>query len=193
MQITSTLLSRRVDVAYDRSPQEKYKFERLLQNMKKKTKPGEKGFPVLLLLLGIFITSESWKMYQKAPELQGYGTVPLICGALLTILSLLNILTDLRMTSEIKGLALKDKAVAIVKHLLSPDVLIMALFIIIYCIAMSLGLMFEVASMIFLWGSMMVFHHGEGKKSILKNLIYSALVLLFVIVVFHVGFHVVLP
>lgn len=157
--------------------------------MEKKTRPGEKVFPVLLLIAGVLITREAWGMYKRSPELSGYGTVPLFCGVMITLLSIVIIITNMFHKSEISGMPLKDQAVAVVKHLFSLDVLIMLAMIIVYCVLMANGVPFVIASPIFLWVSMTYLERGNY----VKNILFTAIVMAFVILVFKVGFHVVLP
>lgn len=157
--------------------------------MEKKTKPGEKIFPVLLLILGLYVTRESWRMYQNAPELQGYGTVPLFCGAAVTILAVVIIFSNFFKKSELAGASPKEKVVAMVRHLFSFDVMVMTALILVYCIVLGLGVPFIAASPVFLWASMSFLARGN----LVKNLLYTLIVMVFVILVFKVGFSVVLP
>ena len=157
--------------------------------MEKKTRPGEKVFPVLLLIAGVLITREAWGMYKRSPELSGYGTVPLFCGVMITLLSVVIIITNMFHKSEIAGMPLKDKAVAVVKHLFSLDVLVMLAMIIVYCVLMANGVPFVIASPVFLWAAMTYLERGNY----VKNILFTAIVMAFVILVFKVGFHVVLP
>lgn len=157
--------------------------------MEKKTRPGEKVFPVLLLIAGVLITREAWGMYKRSPELSGYGTVPLFCGVMITLLSVVIIITNMFHKSEISGMPLKDKAVAVVKHLFSLDVLVMLAMIIVYCVLMANDVPFVIASPIFLWAAMTYLERGNY----VKNILFTAIVMAFVILVFKVGFHVVLP
>lgn len=157
--------------------------------MDRKTKPGEKGFTVILLLAGLFVTVESLKMYREDPTLQGYGTVPLICGVLLSLFSLIVLLKDLKTESEIKGLPFKEKASSVIHHLFIVDVVIMLLFIAAYCLMLYFGIPFVISSPIFLWASMSYLR----KTGYVKNILFTAIVMAFVIVVFNVAFGVVLP
>lgn len=157
--------------------------------MEKKTRPGEKVFPVLLLIAGVLITREAWGMYKRSPELSGYGTVPLFCGVMITLLSVVIIITNMFHKSEISGMPLKDKTVAVVKHLFSLDVLVMLAMIIVYCVLMANDVPFVIASPIFLWAAMTYLERGNY----VKNILFTAIVMAFVILVFKVGFHVVLP
>lgn len=157
--------------------------------MDKQTKPGEKGFPVLLLIFGIYVTKESFAMYQESPELQGYGTIPLFCGGMMVLLSIIIILGNFFKKSEIAGRPFNEQAAAIVKHLVTQDVLLMLIMIVAYCVIMALGVPFVVASPVFLWGAMTYLERGN----FVKNIIFTAIVMAFVLVVFKIGFGVVLP
>ena len=55
--------------------------------MEKKTRPGERVFTLIVFIIGALFTKGSLDMYRQDPQLQGYGTVPLICGVLIMILS----------------------------------------------------------------------------------------------------------
>ncbi len=157
--------------------------------MDRKTKPGEKGFTVILLLAGLFVTMESLKMYREDPQLQGYGTVPLICGVLLSLFSIIILLKNLRTESEIKGMSFKEKTSAVVRHLFIMDVVVMLLLIVAYCLLLYFGIPFVISSPIFLWASMSYLR----RTGYVKNILFTAVVMAFVIVVFHVAFGVVLP
>ena len=153
------------------------------------TRPGERVFILLLLVLGIYITIESWKMYQDSPTLSGYGTVPLICGVLLSVLSLFALVRAMMMDSVLKGLPAGEQAKQVAQHLFSRDVVITLLLVVAYCASMALGAPFIIATPVFLWVSMTYLRRGDY----LKNILYTAIVFAFVYLVFHVGFSVVLP
>lgn len=157
--------------------------------MDKNTKPGEKGFPVILLFIGIFITAEAVKMYKDAPELSGYGTLPLICGILIIILSVFIIINNFRFKSEISGISAKKQAEAVVKHLFSKDAMVMTALIMAYCVMLSLGAGFIVSSPIFLWVSMTYLSKGRY----VKNIFYTIIVMLFIVLIFNIVFKVVFP
>ena len=128
-------------------------------------------------------------MYRQDPQLQGYGTVPLICGVLIMILSAGIFLNGLRVKSDISGLSAKEKAAKTVQHLFSRDVMVMLFMIIAYCVLLAVNVPFIIASPVFLWGSMTYLSRGGW----IKNIIYTVIIMVFVILVFNVGFNVVLP
>ncbi len=153
------------------------------------TKPGERVFTLLLFVLGVYITIESRKMYLESPTLSGYGTVPLICGVLLTLLSAYALVRAVMTESVLKGRPPAAQAKAVGRHLFSRDVMITLLMIAVYCVSMGFGAPFIIVTPIFLWISMSYLRRGDY----LKNILYTAIVFAFVYLVFHVGFSVVLP
>ncbi len=157
--------------------------------MEKKTRPGEKGFTLIMFVVGALLTKGSWIMYKADPSLSGYGTVPLFCGVMIMILSGFIFIKNLSHKSEISGIPMKEQASNIAHHLFSLDVVIMILIILAYCLLLVFNIPFEIASMIFLLGSMTYLQRGK----FLKNILWSAIILAFVILVFNVGFGVVLP
>ena len=104
-------------------------------------------------------------------------------------LSIVIIITNMFHKSDISGMSLKEKAAAVVKHLFSLDVLIMLVMIIAYCVLLANGITFIISSPVFLWASMTYLERGN----FVKNILFTAIVMAFVILVFKVGFHVVLP
>ncbi len=158
-------------------------------SMEKKTKPGEKGFTLILFVIGALFTKGSLDMYRADPTLEGYGTVPLFCGLMIMVLSAFILLGSLRTKSEISGQPVGEQASAVKKHLFNGDVIVMLLIILAYCGLLAFNVPFIISSPLFLWGSMTYLCRGGW----LKNIIYTALVMIFVILVFSVGFNVVLP
>ena len=67
--------------------------------------------------------------------------------------------------------------------------MIMTVFIIAYCIMLSFGIGFVIASPVFLWVSMTYLSKGR----FVKNIFYTMLVMLFIVVVFNLVFKVVFP
>lgn len=157
--------------------------------MEKKTKPGEKVFTLILFIVGALFTKGSWSMYKADPTLQGYGTVPLFCGIMIMVFSAFILLRSLRTKSEVAGLSFKEKAAELRKHLFAGDVIITLLIILAYCALLAFNVPFIIASPLFLWGAMTYLRRGGW----IKNIIYTAIIMVFVILVFNVGFSVVLP
>ena len=158
-------------------------------SMEKKTKPGEKGFGFVLFLFGAVVTALSIPMYQDDPQLSAYGFMPLFLGVLLMILSLIDILQTRRYASELAGIPWKEKVREMARYLAPVDVLVVIGLMLLYCAAMYLGVPFIVATPVYLWASICYLR----RKAYLMNLVYTAIVMVFVMVVFRLVFRVILP
>ena len=152
-------------------------------------KPGEKGFAAFLLVIGLFFTWQSWKLYSSAPGASSYGAVPLFCSSFIDLMAILILITDRRKQSENSGLPLGLILKNSMKHLFSPDILIMLALVLAYCIALYLGAGFMLAAPVFLWVGMSYLSRGNY----LKNLLWTGLCMAFIYLVFRVLFSVVLP
>lgn len=150
---------------------------------------GEKGFAVVLLLIGLFFTWQSVLLYRDAPGASSYGAVPLFCSCLIDLFSIILLITDRKKPSASTGLSPLAAIKAAVKHLFSLDILVMSGLVLLYCVCLYLGLGFMVATPVFLWASMTFLSRG----SYVKNLLWTALCMLFIYLIFRVLFSVVLP
>lgn len=157
--------------------------------MEKKSKPGEKGFGVVLFLFGLFVTALAVPMYLDDPQLSSYGAMPLFLGILLMVLSAIDILQTRTYSSEIAELPLGEKVKTTLRYLLPVDVLAVIALLILYCTAMYLGVPFVVATPVYLWVTICYLR----RKAYLMNLLYTAIVMVFVMVVFRLVFRVILP
>lgn len=150
---------------------------------------GEKGFAVFMLLIGLFFTWQSWILYQDNPGLSSCGSVPLFCSVVITLFSLITIILDRKKATENTGKPIAQILTDTWHHLFPIDVIILILFIVVYCITLYLGLGFMYVTPVFLWGSMTFLSRGNY----VKNILWTALCMLFIYLVFHVMFNVVLP
>jgi hypothetical protein len=154
-----------------------------------KFRPGEKGFAVFLLIFGLFFTWQSWKLYQESPEVSSYGTVPLFCSAVITLLSLVIIIVDWKKKSVSTGKPIGEVIKAALSYLFAQDVLVMIVLVLVYCITLYMGLGFMIVTPLFLWISMSYLSRGNY----VKNILWTALCMLFIYLVFKMLFSVVLP
>lgn len=152
-------------------------------------KPGEKGFAVFWLLIGLFFTWQSFLLYQQSPGASSYGAVPLFCSLMIDIFAVIILITDRSKRSANTGLPLVTAAKNAISFLATRDILIVSAMVLIYCIALYLGGGFMIVTPLFLWCSMTYLSRGN----ILKNLLWTALCMLFIYLVFRVLFSVVLP
>jgi len=152
-------------------------------------KPGEKGFALFLLLFGLYATSESWKLYQMSPGASSFGAVPLFVSALIVIFSAAILITDRKKLVETAGLSGKEKVMETLRYIFPLDVSVTMVLILLYCAGLYLGLGFVPVASVFLWASMSYLMH----KGYVKNLLWTALCMAFILLVFSFLFSVVLP
>ncbi len=157
--------------------------------MEGKTRPGEKGFAFVLLGFGVLVLAEAVKMYQKDPKVSSYGAMPVFLGCLLILFSLIIIIQNTKKKSEMSGQSFKTQLSIGWRHLFQIDVAVMILLLLAYSVALFLGLGFVIATPIFLWVSMSYL----TRKKYAMNLVYTAIVMAFIMLVFKVVFRVVLP
>ncbi len=151
--------------------------------------PGEKGFAVFLLLFGSFFLWQSWTLYQEHPGADSAGAVPLFVSALVVIFAICIIVSDLKAPSVNQGLGIGEQVKKTLGFIFQSDVLVELLLILAYCVALNFGLGFYIATPLFLWISMCYLM----RKDYAKNLLWTALCMAFIVVVFRFIFSVVLP
>lgn len=154
-----------------------------------KFQPGEKGFPVFLFLFGCFFTYQSFLMYQKAPGASSYAAVPLFVSVLIVAFSALIFIFDFHAKSVNHDRPLGEKIKKSMAYIFQKDVLVMMGLILLYSIALRFNIGFYIVTPIFLWLSMSYLM----RKNLLRNVLWTALSLLFIFVVFSFAFRVVLP
>lgn len=150
---------------------------------------GETGFTVVLLLAGLFFTWQSVLLYRQAPGASSYGAVPLFCSVLIVIFALAILLEDRKKKTPISGQSIGRAIKAAFTDILPKDMLVIIALGVLYCVAMYLNLGFMVTTPVFLWCSMTYLSRGNY----LKNLLWTALCMIFIYLVFRVLFSVVLP
>jgi len=151
--------------------------------------PGEKGFAVFLLLFGAFFLWQSVLLYGEHPGADSAGAVPLFVSALIVILAIAIIATDRKAPSVNKGQTVGVIIKNTLGYMFQKDVLVEMGLILAYCVALNFGLGFYIATPVFLWVSMCYLM----RKDYVKNLLWTALCMAFIVVVFRFIFSVVLP
>ena len=151
--------------------------------------PGEKGFAVFLLILGAYFFYESIKLYQASPGASSYGAVPLFVSALIIIFSIAIIISDWKKDSLNHGISKGEMVKKTLNYIFTKDVLVIFILIVLYCVALYLDLGFNIATPIFLWCGMSYLM----RKNYIKNLLWTALCMAFILLVFSLLFSVVLP
>ena len=154
--------------------------------------PGEKLFTVVLLLTGIIAVILAVQLWQKVngPKSSSAAAVPLFVAVVWAILSFFMLLDNRKEKSPLDSLkSMAEKIKAGVEYVMPSSVRWIILFCIIYCVLMYLGLSFYIATALFLWGSMTYLMKG----SYLKNILWTAILIVFAVVVFRMIFGVVFP
>ena len=75
------------------------------------------------------------------------------------------------------------------RYAVPKDVVVMLVAVLAYCVALLMGLSFYIATSLFLYGTMCYL----TRKNYLKNVLWTALVMAFIVVVFRMLFSVVFP
>lgn len=154
--------------------------------------PGEKLFTLILLLTGMIAVVLAVQLWQKVdgPKSSSAAAVPLFVAVVWAVLSFFMLIDNMREKSPLDSLkTMAEKVKAGIAYVLPPSVRWIILFCVIYCVLMYLGLSFYIATALFLWGSMTYLMKG----SYLKNLLWTAILIVFAVVVFRMIFGVVFP
>lgn len=163
--------------------------EASINNKTQKYHPGEKGFAVFLFAFGLFFFYQSSLMYQKKPGAASYAAVPLFVSLLIIVFSVLIFIFDLKKESVNQGLSIGEKIKNTLLYVFQKDVLVVMIFILIYCIALIKGIGFYIITPFFLWSSMSYLM----RKNYLYNILWTILSLLFIYLMFSFAFNVVMP
>ena len=158
----------------------------VIMNKEEELKPGEKGFTIFLLIFGVFALYNSLNLFLKDPKIISYGTFPLILSVLLIVFNsyvLFNYKNKKKKDSQSK------ETLNVLEYLLPLKVLKLLAFMILYCIALFVGIGFELSTSVFLLISIYFF----CKTSLKKKLIYTAITMGSILVVFKYVFKILLP
>lgn|GEM_PF-388086 len=155
--------------------------------------PGEKVFTVALFLVGVFFLIQSLMLWGRveAPKISSAAALPLFCSGLWTILTFVIMIENLKKTIALSSL--KGDAMAALKKGLAyafpRPALVMLLAIVAYCVSLLLNASFYIVTPLFLWGSMCYLM----RKDYVKNILWTALCMAFIFLVFRMLFGVILP
>ena len=151
---------------------------------KTEQKPGEKAFALALFLVGAGALWQSLLLWQAAspPRLASAAALPLVASLAWTALSLAGMLRRSGRRGNRGGKS------ALAYALPRPLPLIFAA-IAAYCLALFLQVSFFIATPLFLWGSMCYL----TRRDFLKNILWTALCMVFIVLIFKALFQVILP
>ena len=165
------------------------------KNTKSEQKPdlqsGEKVFTIILFLLCCVMFYHSIKLWKDNPYITGPATVPLITSAFPAILLLISVVSNFKKKTPLDfGVTNFEAKMKKLREYLFPNSIILAIiFILAYCVALSIGISFYITTTVFLWGLISLL----SKKGYVRNAIYTAITMVFIAVVFGMVFHVVMP
>lgn len=156
---------------------------------------GEKVFSIMLFLIGAFALKLSIDLWfsiplRRGPRIASAAAVPVFVSGLWVILSLITVLENFKLTTPLSGVAGIGKKIAkALAYAMPLNVAIMLAAIIAYCAALVEGVSFYIATPLFLYFSMCYL----TRKDFVKNILWTALVMAFIVLVFRMLFSVVFP
>lgn len=153
---------------------------------------GEKVFAVVLLLTGLAafgLALELWSRMNE-PKIASAAAMPLFVSGLWVIMALLTVIENFKLDTPLTGMSsLKEKLLAGLRYALPLDVVIMLAGILVYCVLLMIGISFYIATPLFLYGSMCYLM----RKDYVKNILWTAIVMAFIVLVFRMLFSVIFP
>lgn len=156
---------------------------------------GEKVFSIILLIFGLIALKLSIDLWfsislRRGPRIASAAAVPLFVSALWVILAIITVLENFKLTTPLSSISsFKEKIIKAVEYALPLNVVIILAAIIAYCAALVEGVSFYIATPLFLYFSMCYL----TRKDFIKNILWTAIVMAFIILVFRMLFSVVFP
>ena len=156
---------------------------------------GEKVFSFIVLIFGVIALKLSVDLWfsislRRGPRIASAAAVPVFVSALWVIMSLWTVIENFKLTtplSKIQGMG--EKIIKALAYALPLNVIIMLALIVAYCVALVEGISFYIATPAFLYISMCYL----TRKDYVKNILWTAIVMAFIVLVFRVLFSVVFP
>lgn len=151
--------------------------------------PGGRLVTVFFLIFGGVFLQQSLALWARDPAPSGSATFPLAISVLLLALTVVDFLQNLKRRSENQGKPLGQQAWDGLRHLFPRDSLIFLLMSIAYYALLIFGVPFLLASVLFLMGSMcyLIPHN------VVKNAVYTAVLMAAIYAIFVLVFKVTLP
>ena len=156
---------------------------------------GEKVFSFILLIVGVIALKLSVDLWfsislRRGPRIASAAAVPVFVSALWVIMSLWTVIENFKLStplSKVKGMG--EKIMKALAYALPLNVIIMLALIVAYCVALVEGVSFYIATPAFLYISMCYLM----RKDYVKNILWTGIVMAFIVVVFRLLFSVVFP
>ncbi len=156
---------------------------------------GEKVFSIILLAFGIaalYLSIELWFKIplRRGPRIASAAAVPLFVSALWVIMSIWTVIENFKLTTPLTKIqGIKNKIIEAIKYAMPLNVLIMLAAIVVYCASLIIGVSFYISTSVFLYFSMCYLM----RKDYIKNILWTAVVMAFIVLVFRLLFSVVFP
>lgn len=153
---------------------------------------GEKVFAIILLIVGIAAFAMALELWMRMPEprIASAAAMPMFVSGLWVLMSLLAVIENFKLTTPLSSLSdMGKKLVTGLRYAMPFSVAVMLLGIVAYCVLLLVGISFYIATPLFLYGSMCFLM----RKDYVKNILWTAIVMAFIILVFRMLFSVVFP
>ena len=156
---------------------------------------GEKVFSFIVLIFGVIALKLSVDLWfsislRRGPRIASAAAVPVFVSALWVIMALRTLIENFKLStplSKVKGMG--EKIAKAIAYALPLNVVIMLALIVAYCVALVEGVSFYIATPAFLYIAMCYL----TRKDYVKNILWTAVVMAFIVVVFRMLFSVVFP
>ena len=162
------------------------------QNTAPVLKAGEKLFTYLLFLAGVFFFWHSLRLWltMEPPRSASAAALPLGMSLLWTILSLTLLAGNHNKKTPLSAIKSPRKKIRDgIRYAFPKEVMVMSGAVVIYCTLMLMGFGFYIATPLFLFGTM---SYLTGKLSF-WNILWTAVIMAFTVLVFRILFGVVFP
>ena len=153
---------------------------------------GEKAFTIILFLAGVFLFYHSIKIWLRLnpPRVSSAAALPLITSGLWVLLTFTIIIENLFKKTPLSGLkSLGQKILNGLRYVFPNEVFVMVCAIVVYCVLLLSGVSFYIVTPLFLYGSMCYL----TRKRYVWNIVWTAIIMGFTIVVFKMLFGVTFP
>lgn len=154
-----------------------------------KIESGELGFLLVLAIVGLFFVYRSILLYRAYPGAESCASVPLFVSVVIAVLSLTEVIAAWKKRRHSSDQSIVVRFKAFVCYLFNANLLVLLLLIALYCVGLFWGVGFLVMTPLFLFASMCFLQKG----GYVKNMIWTALIMIFIVLVFQKLFSIVLP
>lgn len=153
---------------------------------------GEKVFAVVLLLTGLGAFALAFELWSRMsePRIASAAALPLFVSGLWVLMALLTVIENFRLDTPLSGMSsMKEKILEGLRYAIPMSVLVILAAVLVYCVLLLVGVSFYIATPLFLYGCMCYLM----RKDYVKNILWTAIVMAFIVLVFRMLFSVIFP